>query len=458
MRLLGLLVLATSLDAHAATGTITRLSSGSASNQQNSPAISGTDVVWTNATLGSPSNFDIFLYDILTGSAVNLTNTPLDQEFLEDIDGSTVVWTHTSQGVSGDIVAYDLATARVSTVASSTSNVHFQQPAVRGRWITFLRVSPTQVDVYLYDHATGTPIGLVTNDAAPQGRPRVGSDFVVYEDYGSGNADVFGWPIGGGGAFPIATGPDPQVTPDLDGNTVVYVQTVAGTDQLFAFDLTTRQSRQLTSTASTKLLPRISGNRVVWSDDRNGNLDLYLYDLATNREEPLVTGTGDQFLSDIDGERVVYTDNASSYEQIYLYTFTAAPPPGPAPPEGCDPAKTDAVGAPTAMARITARPSYAWGTYTSDPKRTYWVCVENGKPDGSQRTTQLVFSVDNQVVLTPSDFRPTANPPRYVAAKLPTTRTMRSRMFGEGVNHLWAAALFGMKLPNSVTISIRVSK
>jgi beta propeller repeat protein len=267
---------------------------------------------------------------------------------------------------------------------------------------------------------------------------------------------VYGWPISGGAAFPIATGPDAQMTPDLDGNTVVYVQNLGGTDQLFAFDLSTRTSRQLTSTVSTKLLPRISGNYVVWSDDRNGNLDLYLYDLATNREEALVTGPGDQFLSDIDGDRVVYTDNASGFEQIYLYTFTAGPPPGPAVPEGCDPAKTDVVDGPSTLTRTTHRPAFGAGIFKAESKRTYWACVENGKPDGSQKTTQLVLTVDGRVVMTPSDFRPLHNPPRFVAVKLSFDKKGKWRQM-DGL-HVWAAALFGHKPPNTAAISIRVSK
>jgi TolB protein len=304
-----------------ATGNITQLSSGSALDQQNSPSISGSLVVWTDAStpVSGPTNFDIFLLNLATGVSTNLTNTPGEQEFLPDVDGNTVVWTHTDSAHPGDIVAYDALTNTTSIIAASTSSVIFLEPSAHGNYVVFLKVSST-IDVMLYDMLRGITTS-VTNDAAVQGRPRAGGDVVVYEDYSSGNADIQGYRISTATHFPIATGPSNQVTPDVDGNTVIWIDDSNGSDQVFAFDLSTGTSRQLTTAAGDKILPRISGNRIVWSDDRSGNLDLYMYDLTTGTEQPLVTGAGDQFLADIDGDRVVYTDNSAGFEQVFLFTF-----------------------------------------------------------------------------------------------------------------------------------------
>ena len=320
-------------------GTITQLSFGSATDQQTAPAVSGAHVIWTNVSTppGESSNFDIVLMDLASGApAVNLTNTPDEQEFLEDIDGANVVWTHTGPGRPGDIVIYDTTLGVASVVASSIQSPnHFEQPTIRGRYVAFVRVS-NETDIDLYDIGTGSTIAVTNNDAALQARPRLGDDIVVYENYANpnSNGDVFGYRISTlGPAFPIATGPASQISPDIDGHTVIWVESVGGVDQVFARDLNTNVTTQLTTSSSTKVLPRISGNRIVWSDDRQGNLDLYTYDLETGVEEPLVEGPGDQFLADIDGNRVVYTSNASGFEQTYLitlstlvYTATVQPP------------------------------------------------------------------------------------------------------------------------------------
>jgi beta propeller repeat protein len=473
-------VLASAVDAAAATGTITQLSFGSATDQQNQPAVAGTNVVWTGASIpagGGAVNFDIFYYDINNPtSGVNLTQTPTDQEFLEDIDGNNVVWTHTSSLIPGDIVVYDLSTNKSAVVASSSQTVHFAEPSIRGQWLTFLKINtlpqqPQQIDVYLYDNFNQAPVGNVTLDAWDQGHPRVGGGIVVFEDFANGlsNSDVLGWTIPSGPSFAIATGPNNQVSPDVDGNTVVWVETIAGGDQIFAWDIAGQVGHQLTNSTSNKVLPRISGSRVVWSDDRNGSLDLYYYDLAANQELPLVTGAGDQFLSDIDGNRVVYTDNSAGFEQVFLYTFGDATPPPPDLPPGCDPALTDAVGAPASIDRKTARPVYTQGSFKPEAGKTYYVCVENGLADGSERTTQMSFEVGHEIVLNPSDFRPLNDPPHFVAAVLPVDAKCNGNHGNDkGHGHHcdcdadgdveWAAALFGPKPPNHVTVTIRVSK
>jgi beta propeller repeat protein len=305
-----------------APGTIRQLSTGSVNDQQNQPAISGPLVVWTNVSTppGGATDFDTFLFPLPFGPATNVTNTPTDQEFMVDVDGGAAVWTHTNASTPGDIVAYDFSTNVLMTIASSSATVRFEQPAIHGKWVAFIRHAQ-QSDVYLYDLKTQMAIGLITNDSALQARPRVGDDFVVYEDYASGNADVFGYQIPTGPTFPIASGAGNQITPDISGNTVVWIEQVAGVDQVFMRTLPAGSAVQLTQSVSDKILPRISATRIVWSDDRNGNLDLFMYDLATSLEQPLVTGAGDQFLPDIDGDHVVYTDNAAGFEQVYLFTF-----------------------------------------------------------------------------------------------------------------------------------------
>ena len=75
-------------------GTITQLTTGTATDTQTTPAITGTNVVWTDSIslAGGGTNSDIYLYDLSAGGAPrNLTNTPDQQEFLDDVDGTNIV-------------------------------------------------------------------------------------------------------------------------------------------------------------------------------------------------------------------------------------------------------------------------------------------------------------------------------------------------------------------------------
>ena len=97
------------------------------------------------------------------------------------------------------------------------------------------------------------------------------------------------------------------------------------------------------------------------------------------------------------------------------------------------------------------------GEYSEDGSHsTYWVCIENGRPDGSARATQVLFTHDRKVVLTAAQFRPTANPPRYVAARL-DAKLLRGRWFRTSGQHAWTAAIFARNPPHQSTITIRKS-
>jgi beta propeller repeat protein len=446
----------------AVTGSVQRLSTGSLTDQQTSPAVSGTNVVWTdaNSASGGPANYDIFMLNLLTGGLVNLTNTPTEQEVLEDIDGGSVVWTHSGAGHPGDIVLYDIASNSQTTVAFSTSTTSFQQPTVKGRYVAFVRVTADQLDIDVWDNLLGLPIA-VTDDAWAQARPRLKTDLVVFEDYAAGNANILGYNLATRGpSFPIATGANPEIMPDVDGNIVVWIEQGAAGDQLFTYNLITGALQQITTVASAKNQPRISGEWIVWTDGRGGDFDLYAYNLSTGVESPLVTGPGDQALSDIDGNRVVYTDNSAGFEQVYMFTIGATPPPPPPPPPdlpfGCDPAHTDLVSGPVTLTRTTRRPVFGEGSFETVSGRDYYVCVENGLPDKSQRTSQFLFSVDGAVALSPAEFKPNDNPPHFVAAKLFADNGHHSKR--DGIPHDWNASLYGAQIPTTVSITVRASK
>jgi beta propeller repeat protein len=309
----------------AAPGTITQLSTGSAVDQQSNPAISGSNVVWTD-TSGTSTN--VFLDNLVTGSLINL-----GANYSPDIGGNHVVWVHTTAISPGDIDLYDLAGPTLTAIASSSSAISYTQPATAtdGRYVAYIGVTSSGTEVDVYDTQLGFAIGPVTSGPAKKANPRVNGDVVVWEDDSAGNADIYGSHISTLQVFPVATGPADQTQPDTDGTNVVWVESTGpGTGQIWLKNLSTGVSKQISTTASDKASPRISGNRVVWADDRAGNWDLYTYDLSTGIESPLVTGAGDQLDPDIDGDHVVYTDNASGFEQVMMFTY--APPPPPPPP------------------------------------------------------------------------------------------------------------------------------
>ena len=258
--------------------------------------------------------------------------------------------------------------------------------------------------------------------------------------------------------------------PDIDGNSVVWIEEDNGAQQLWITSLVANTKRQLTTVASTKIQPRISGTRIVWADNRSGNLDIYGYDLSANQEELVVGGAGDQMLSDIDGDpRGLHLEREWVRVGLPVHLRRAAPPaaaPSPAAEHpaarvrseqdhpGREPGQNHAFGT-AARARIRLVPGLGREGLLS--------CVENGLPNGSQRTAHLLATVDWSVALSPANFMPESQPPHYVA-----TRILEGHphfwWFGRGHDndlqrfHRWAAMLFGAERSATVTISVRVAK
>lgn len=421
--------------------------------QQSAPAISGSGVVWTSF---DGQQFDIYYQDVSTGAApINLTGTRGENEFLEDIDNGSVVYIHTggANGSPGDIYILDTASGVASTVAGANPQVHFAHPAISGNYVVFERIVNGSVyDIDVYDRTLGgSPGPQVTNDPAVQLRPRVSGDVIVYEDYNANPsvAAVYGYRVSTSGpAFLIA---GVGSWPDIDGDNVVYVgRDGAGAQQIFLYRLSTGAVRALTTAASNKSMPRISGTRVVWTDDRNGDADVFSYDLASGVEALLAGGAGLQTTGDISGNRIVYgqTDAQNNNGAVFLYTLAGITLSDV--PAGCDPGKTTLADGPLRVTQSGRRAAYGSHLTNTQPGKSYFVCVENGLPDGSQRSSSVIVAADGALALMPSDFAPSSRPPHWVSAPLSFDPSL-----GVGP-HEWDVALFSQPR-TTVSVSIRVA-
>jgi beta propeller repeat protein len=225
------------------------------------------------------------------------------------------------------------------------------------------------------------------------------------------------------------------------------------------YNVDSATTRAITTARSAKSTPRISGTRVIWADSRNGDDDVYSVDIATGIESLIAGGAGSQTVGDISGNRIVYSSTDANGANGAVYVFTLSGPPASDLPPGCDPAKTDLVAnTTTTLTQSARRPVYANKTFQAQVGSTYYLCVDNGRADGSQRTTHILGAVDNALVLMPSDFRPEKDPQRHVAQKLAIGADYSHGHAPRGtLTHRWDAALFADSNA-TITVSIRVAK
>ncbi len=328
-----LLCLALLLPAPGGAWEIRLTDSGAA--QQN-PAISGSTVVWEDDRNG---NWDIYLWDGMTGETRRLTDDTYDQRYPQ-IAGRLVVWEDLRnsevQMENPDIYLYDLITGAEMMVNSPDS-----------LWGGYERRPAISTD-------SGKPV-VVWYDSA-NGLSECGRVFFRYIDgvsgprqvYQDSNTQTSPWVSGEqvawtdqdlGGIYFRYLREDPTIVLERmsnetitgirsSGNRIVWSQfsqdSMEFNIRLCELDptMTPRVLRWLSPFDSFQSDPSIDGDLVVWRDERpaagGGGGDLYRYDFRTGETAPLVVAYGLQYQPALDGGLVAFTDTRWGNPEIYL--------------------------------------------------------------------------------------------------------------------------------------------
>ena len=309
---------------------------------QQSPAVSGTNVVWQDNRNG---NWDIYLYDGMTGATRQLTSNASDQ-MSPQIAGRYVVWedyrNSQTQRENPDIYLLDLETGGEPVMVNfqdATFGGYECSPAISDddgvvvvTWIERAAGLSEQGRIfYRYIGGSGGP-KQAYQDSNTQTDPWVSGQKLVWTD-----TDL------GGVYFRYLLDINTRVLERLSNESVTDLRSSGDRIVWSQFDpdrwdwniriceldldLQNGTKRWLSPGDEFQTDPAIDGDLVVWSDSRSGNPDLYLYDLAANEERPLVIADGQQMQTAIDGELVAFTDTRNSgNKEIYLASATNATP------------------------------------------------------------------------------------------------------------------------------------
>jgi hypothetical protein len=319
------------------TGTTPPLSTITVNNgpgDQSDPHLSGSLVTYISALSGDS---EIRYHDLADASDAAIpTNGGLD--FLPDVSGTTVVYTHLSS-VGSAIVAYDTATAGPPTELDPQPSSSRRGAAV-GRhtvaWVDYgFYTSTSYPELVAYDLASRSATRL-TSDLLFDTEPAVAPDGSVVAwtkcqsagtscDVWQATADAAGW------TTTRLTGPESwEGNPDSNGQVVVYDSYRDGDSDIFWQPVGGGPEQRL-SLPGTQRNPNISGHVVTFEsfETVNGvpNWDLMLYDLASDTVYRLTHSTVDETLNDVwlaaDGlVRVAYTtQEGGSDSNVYAVSF-----------------------------------------------------------------------------------------------------------------------------------------
>lgn len=261
--------------------------------------ISGSTLVFTHVTSASA----IELLDVSQGGApVELDPQPGSNRREGRIGGGTVVWqdfAFTGDLSTPELVAYDVA-AQTSTRLTDDALLD-KDPAVSpdGQVVAWTKCQQDGTGCHIFDATrTGTSwtSNQLTSGAEEAAFPDTNGQLVVYSavrtENGVSDEDIYWQPVGGGAEHRLAL-PDRQTNPNISGNLIAFE----------GFD-------------STAALP---------------NFDIYLFDVSSQTLYRLTDTPEDETLNDVSLEngvvRVVWTRSGADYN-VYAYSFQEPGPVG----------------------------------------------------------------------------------------------------------------------------------
>jgi hypothetical protein len=184
--------------------------------------IHGTTVAWIQGNSGSS-----------TVEWVDLGWTDLESVTLSGPGSATgvevgsryVVWEE-FDGVSLNIVAYDLVSGAIVDVASSEDDE--QAPATFDDWIVWQRREMDLATTSLWARRVGAPVSepafpFASASGAVVRRPSIDGGLITYQDNSGGNFDVYVYRIVDGSTYRVTEGPDDEILNHVNGPLVAFV-------------------------------------------------------------------------------------------------------------------------------------------------------------------------------------------------------------------------------------------
>jgi beta propeller repeat protein len=251
-------------------------------NEQNTPAISGTTVVWTDFRLGIANIYCKYLNEP-NDFALSSSNKP---QVNPDIDGNIVVWVE-----DGDIFGYDLANSECFNVCVDESVK--DKPAVSRNKVVWQENG----DIYGIDLSGGGKF-LICGATGTQSNPDIDGNYVVWQDERGTNADIYGKIWGQAGEKLICTNGEHQKYPKISGLMVVWQDyrnpsTTTGTD-IYGKHWNDTDDTPICVAANSQNSPKVCGNIVVWKD---AAYDIYYCDLSVSGHPSVFLAGGNDIMT-----------------------------------------------------------------------------------------------------------------------------------------------------------------
>lgn len=427
-------------------GTTTPVNAGP--GDQTDPHVSGDAVAYTSSV---PGGAEIRYHSLLTAADTSIpTNGGLD--FLSDISGNTIVYTHlTSAGraiYSFDITTHGPPVELAPQVGSLRERSAIGGPTVA--WVDFgFGGSTSNPELVAYDRATGVATRL-TNEADNDTNPAVSPNgmVIVYERCANFLLACNIWEAtraaGEWTTHALTSTAEDEHSPDTNGVLVVYHSVRGGESDIYWQPVGGGAEQRLVIPGVDRN-PAISGTFIAFehysATAAVPNFDIFLYDFAANVLYQLTNTSTDEMLTDVSVDpathlvRVVWTANEGTDSNVYAFSFQQQ--------ESCTGNSQDVCENPgqrpllstLTLVRTSGDPDQYSSTFGS-PTEEGLVCIENnGATSGRvfindrQRIGPGAFHIDRVLIARSVDLESTNTLKASIAGAPGSSYTLR--IYGE---------------------------
>ncbi len=253
---------------------------------------------------------------------LQITKSDKDQES-PAISGDNIVWEDYRNG-DADIYLYNLKNKKEIRITINGSDQG--SPAISGDNIVWEDYRNGDADIYFYNLNAKKEI-RITDNGADQGSPAISGDNIVWEDWRNGHRDIYLYNLGANQENQITADSATQMSPAISGDSIVWEDERHGNSDVYFYNLKTKKETRITDNGGSQENPAISGDKIVWEDDRSGrSYDVYLYNLKTQKETQVTVDGYDQYSPAISGDNIVWWDYRNDNRDIYLANVSTSKP------------------------------------------------------------------------------------------------------------------------------------
>jgi immune inhibitor A len=187
----------------------------SGADEEAKPSVWGENIAWLAYSPGGTA------IKFRAGQDTVRTVRPPSSAEIEspDVSDKYIVWAE-DRGSGFDIYGYELSTGSVTAICNDAGDQ--KNPVVWGDLVVWVDLAHDDGDIHMADLATGERLA-VADAAGSQVSPSVSGDFVVWQDSRNGNWDIYAYRLADRQEFPVCRQVDDQTCPAVTDSSVVWV-------------------------------------------------------------------------------------------------------------------------------------------------------------------------------------------------------------------------------------------